>query len=249
MLFFGIGSLYADNSPADVTKHLGERIPLNLTFVNSKGDSVLLRDLITKPTVIDFVYYQCAGICTPLMMELSDVVGKVASDPGKAYNMICISIDQNETPAMAAEKKHLMIGLCKKEVPDSAWMFLTGDSASIDTVTRAAGFGFERTYGGFIHKGVLIFVDKTGKIVQYLSPGYIQRTGDFAILPSEFELAVQKASTGTITSNISSILQSCRSYIPKGNSGIILLLIGISGPVTIIAVIVIIRRAKIPKKA
>ncbi len=244
LLFLIVSSVFANNDSPVVTKHLGAKLPLDLTFTDSNGHQVLLKDLVNKPTVFDFVYYNCAGICTPLMMEVSDVIGKVEYDPGIDYNVISISIDQNETTKMAAEKKRAMLGLCERVIPDSAWDFLTGDSASINKLTDAAGFGFVRNRVGFQHEGVLIFVDKTGKIVQYLSPGYVKETAEFKILPSEFELAVEKAANGEITSTLTKVLQTCSRYIPKGRSMIVLLIIFGSGVLTLFVVFIIIKRTK-----
>lgn len=235
---------YANTKYPDVTKHLGTNLPLNLKFKDSEGKTVLLRDLITKPTVIDFVYYRCPGICTPLMTGLSEVIGKVKYEPGKDYNIICISFDQNETPDMAAQKKRAMIGLSSRQIPDPSWAFLTGDSTAIYKITELAGFGFIPNYNGYLHKGVLIFVDKTGKIVQYLSPGYIKQTGDFQVLPTSFEEAIEKASVGEITPTILSVLQTCFTYIPTDRSTIILMLVLASGAITISVVLLIVKRTK-----
>ena len=237
-------SVHADNKSPVVTKHLGKVIPLDLKFTDSQGKEVTLKNLINKPTVIDFVYYHCPGICTPLMMEVSDVIGKVKYEPGTDYDIICISIDHNETTQMAADKKQAMFSLSSKEIPDSAWTFLTGDSTSIYEITNVAGFGFVKNELGYQHQGVLIFVDKDGKIVQYLSPGYVKETAEFKILPSEFELAVEKASKGEITSTLTKVLQTCSRYIPKGRSGIILLIIFGSGIITLSVVFIIIKRTK-----
>ena len=234
---------YADYKEVKVVKHLGNKLPLDLIFVNSKGEKVKLSELINKPTIIDFCYYRCAGICTPLMTEIADVIGKVKYNPGKDYNILSISIDQNETPAMAAQKKHAMFGLINKKIPDSSWMFLTGDSTNIYQLTDAAGFHFKRTYGGFLHKGVLIFVDKTGKIVQYLSPGYTAK-GDFQILPSRFEVAIEGAQTGEISSTIESVLKTCYTFIPKGKDALVFGLILLTGLVAIVIVLIIIKRVK-----
>ncbi len=244
LLFLVVSPVFANNDSPVVTQHLGKTLPLDLTFTDSNGKQVLLKDLVNKPTVFDFVYFNCAGICTPLMMEVSDVIGKVKYDPGIDYNVISISIDQNETIKMAAEKKRAMFGLCDKVIPDSAWAFLTGDSTSIYKLTNAAGFGFVRNRVGFQHQGVLIFIDKTGKIVQYLSPGYVKETAEFKILPSEFELAVEKAATGEVTSTLTKVLQTCSRYIPKGRSAIVLLIIFGSGLITVSVVFIIIKRTK-----
>lgn len=249
ILFLACGSVYADDNTPEVVEHLGNKIPLNIKLKNSRGQQVLLKDLINKPTVIDFVYYRCPGICTPLMMEVSDVIGKVKYEPGKDYNIISISIDQNETSEMAADKKHAMVGMSTREIPDYAWTFLTGDSVSIFKLAKAAGFGFKRNYTGFLHKGVLIFVDKEGKIVQYLSPGYLKETEGFQILPSEFELAIKKASKSEVTPTLAKVLQTCYSFVPKGRSMIVLLLVLASGLITVTAVFIIIRKANIRKKS
>jgi protein SCO1/2 len=248
-LFLSASSVCADNYSPEVIEHLGKKIPLNLKFVNSRGEQILLKNLIKKPTVIDFVYYKCPGICTPLMMEVADVISKVKYEPGKDYNIISISIDQNETPEMAAEKKRAMIGMSTKRIPDYAWTFLTGDSVSIFKLANAAGFGFERNYYGFLHKGVLIFVDKTGKIVQYMNPGYIKENGDFQILPSAFELAIRKATTGEVTSTLAKVLQTCYSFVPKGRSMVVLLLVLISGLLTVTAVFIIVKKANIRRRS
>jgi protein SCO1/2 len=243
-LLLVVSTVYADYNSADVIRHLGKTIPLNLKFVNSKGKQVQLKDLLNKPTVIDFCYYRCAGICTPLMVEITDVIGKIKYEPGKDYKIISISIDQNETPDMAASKKRTMMGLISREVPDSAWTFLTGDSTSIYKLTGAAGFEFKRTYGGFRHKGVLVFVDKTGKIVRYMNPNYT-RKGDFQILPTAFELSIDDASNGIVKSTIANVLATCYSFIPKGKDAYILLLVLFVGLLTAAIVIVIIKKAKI----
>ncbi len=244
VIFFTSPPAYADYDSVEIIYHLGEKIPLNLTFTNSDGNKVLLKDLVNKPTVIDFCYYNCAGICTPLMLEVSDVIGKVKYAPGIDYNIISISIDQNETSRMAADKKKAMIGMADREVPDSSWCFLTGDSTSIYKLTDAAGFRFKRSYGGFLHKGVLIILDKSGKIVQYLDPGH-QKTGDFQILPSNFALAIKKASEGEVTSTIEKVLQTCYSFIPKGNDLLVLMLVLASGIVSVAVVFVVIKKANL----
>ena len=239
-----INSAYADYNSAKVVRHLGSTIPLNLKFTNSKGETVLLKDLIDKPTVLDFCYYRCAGICTPLMVEIADVIGKVKYEPGKDYNVISISFDENETPAMAAQKKRAMTGLINHKIPDSGWVFLTGDSTNIYKLTDAAGFEFKRTPGGFLHKGVLVFVDKTGKIVRYMNPNY-NRNSNFEILPTAFELSIDDASNGVVKSTIQNVLATCASFIPKGKDAYILLLVFITGILTMTTVIVIIKKAKI----
>lgn len=238
---------YADYNQAKIVQHTGKILPLDLKFINSNGDTVQLKNLIDKPTVIDFCYYRCTGICTPLMTEIAGVIGKVKYNPGKDYDIISISIDQNETPELAAQRKHEMVGLINRTIPDSAWVFLTGDSTNIYKLTGAAGFYFKRSYGGFLHKGVLIFIDKDGKIVQYLSPGY-DKKGNFRILPSGFEVAIEGAQAGQISSTIAGVLKTCYTFIPKGKDFWVLILVLATGVVVVITVLTIIKKVN-PKKS
>jgi protein SCO1 len=238
-----VNSAYADYNSAKVVRHLGKQIPLNLNFTNSKGKKVLLKDLVNKATVLDFCYYRCAGICSPLMVEVANVIGKVKYEVGEDYNIISISFDENETPKMAAEKKHAMLGLVNHKISNSAWTFLTGDSTNIYKLTDAAGFEFKRTPGGFQHKGVLVFVDSTGKIVRYMNPNYT-RKGDFQILPDAFELSIKDAANGEVKSTIANVLATCYSFIPKGKDAFILLIILAMGLITLTTVIIVIKKAK-----
>ncbi len=246
-LFIFNNSSFADYNTAKVVEHLGKTIPLNLKFVNSEGKQVTLKELVNKPTVLDFCYYRCSGICTPLMAEISNVIGRVKLEPGKDYDIISISIDQNETPAIAARKKRSMVGLINRKIPDSSWTFLTGDSVNIYKLTDAAGFEFKRTIGGFLHKGVLIFVDKNGKICRYVNPGYTSR-GDFQILPSDFKMSIMDASKSDVASTIANVLQTCFSFRPKGKDLLVLSLVVAAGLLSIASVLIIIKKANPNKR-
>ena len=71
-----------------MVEKLGNKIPLDVSFTDSEGKTVTLKDLIKKPTVIDLAYYKCTGICTPLMTEIANVINKVDLIAGKDYNII-----------------------------------------------------------------------------------------------------------------------------------------------------------------
>ena len=50
-----------------VVEHLGDTVPATLRLINEEGDTVLLKEILDKPTIINFVYYRCPGICSPMM--------------------------------------------------------------------------------------------------------------------------------------------------------------------------------------
>ena len=227
---------------ADVVERLGDKIPLDLSFTDSSGKKILLKNIINKPTIIDFCYYRCTGICTPLMVELADIVAKSDLKPGKDYDVLSISIDPNETPAMAMQKKNTIYLVVNKDMPDNAWRFFTGDSLSIAKLTDAAGFNYVKQRNGYLHKGVLIFVDKNGKICRYLQPGFSNR-GGFSILNSDFKMAVMETSKGKVMATITKVLQTCFSFKPKGKDALVFSLVFFVGVITISTVLMIIKKA------
>lgn len=220
MFILFAASLFSANEKkvkVGIDEQLGKTVPLNLTFTDANNNKVLLKDLITKPTVFAFVYYNCPAICTPLMIELADVTSKSDLMPGEDYNIITLTMDEKETYRDAAEKKSDIIRGSELEYPGSSWTFLTGDSASIKQLADAAGFYFERKGDQFIHTGALIFIDKTGKITRYLFPGYNDKYG-FSILPFDFKMAVNETAQGKAVPTISRVLQYCFSYDPEGKT-------------------------------
>ena len=217
-----ISIAFANQQPIEVgiDEQLGKKIPLQETFKDENGNMVLLKDLFTKPTVFAFVYYNCPGICSPLLMELSDVINKSDLVPGVDYNIVLISMDQFETPKDAGTRKQTYLKVIDKNMPPESWRFLTGDSATIKKVADAAGFHFKRQGKDFLHSGAFIFVDKEGKICRYLIPSFSDRSG-FGILPFDFKMAVIETSEGKISPTIAKVLQFCFRYDPEGKTYVI----------------------------
>jgi protein SCO1 len=53
------------------------------------------------------------------MSSIAEVVNKVDMKPGEDYNIICISMDEFETPELALDKKKNYMKLIEKEFPES----------------------------------------------------------------------------------------------------------------------------------
>ena len=202
-----------------IDEKLGSYIPLDVQFKDAKGNDVVLGDLFsnTNAVVLAVVYYNCPGICNPLLFELAHVANKTDLELGYDYNIITISMDEFETPEIASEKKKAFLSAIDKELPENSWSFLTGDSANIRMVSDAAGFYFKREADQFRHSGALIFINSEGKICRYLFPGYTDRSG-FSILPFDFKMAVLETGEGKVTPTIARVLQFCFSYDTEGKS-------------------------------
>ena len=62
MLFFSApASGHEDSTSVSVglVEKTGQRVPLDLTFLDEDGHTVTLRQLMSKPTILTLVYYSC----------------------------------------------------------------------------------------------------------------------------------------------------------------------------------------------
>ena len=74
-----------------IVEKLGEYIPTDVFFYNEQGDSVALKDLVDKPTILSFVYFRCPTICPRMLSELSVLLERIDLEPAKDFNLITIT--------------------------------------------------------------------------------------------------------------------------------------------------------------
>jgi len=61
---------------------LGVKVP-DLILNDENGNPVHLATLIDKPTILTLNYFSCAGICTPLLNGMVDLVNQTKGQPGQ----------------------------------------------------------------------------------------------------------------------------------------------------------------------
>lgn len=194
-----------------VTEHLDEYLPSDIEVVNIEGDTVLFSSIVKdKPTILNFVYFRCPGVCTPLMDGITEVVNASELALGQDYQVVTVSFDYNEDYTLAKKKRNNYSMVVEKEGFEDGWLFFTSDSANISKLTQATGFSYKRTGNDFIHTAGLIMVSPEGKITRYLNGTYF--------LPFEFKLAVVESNKGIPGPTVNRILQFCYSYDPVGQS-------------------------------
>ena len=191
-----------------VDEKLGQRVPVELTFQAEDGQPVTLQSLLGKTTLLTLVYYECPGICTPLLNNLTDTLDRVDLRPGVDYQVITISFDERDTPVLAAKKRANYLKQFHKEFPPTAWRFLTGNQAAIDKITDAVGFRYQRSGKDFNHPGVVTVLSADGKVMRYL-PG-------ISFSPFDIKMAVIEASRGQPMPTINRVLAVCFAYDPEG---------------------------------
>lgn len=189
-----------------VFEHLSKKIPLDLKFVNDKFDTVSLKQIINKPTILSFVYFDCPGLCSPLLEGLGDVIKKTDMKLGKDYQVITISFNYRDTPQKAKEKKKRFVDRYSKGKGDG-WIFLTTDSSTIFKITDATGFKTKAVGLDFVHPSAIIAISPQGMITRYLY--------GINFLPTDFKLAIFEANKEQPRPTIQKILLLCYSYDPE----------------------------------
>ncbi len=250
VLFFSTSLFYAADQKKieiGVVEKLGSYIPLNTEFVDESGNKFLLKENFDKPIVINFVYYECPGICSPMLTELASVVGKIDLVPGIDYKILTISMDETEDYNLAFSKKQNYLKMMGKKIDPNGWRFLTGDSLSIKKLADAVGFSFKREGDEFIHSAVLMFISTDGKVCRYLYPDFT-RVGEFNILSFDFKMAVLEASEGKTTPTIARFIKFCFRYDPEGKTYVFNMLKVFGGGILLLTIILVVYLSIKPRK-
>jgi len=216
-----------------IVQRLNQQLPLDLTFHDETGKTVRLGDYFgKKPVVLSFVYYRCPMLCPELLMGLESSLRVLRFNVGDQFQVVTVSFDPQDTPALAAAKKATIISRYKRPGAAEGWHFLTGSQESISALTQAAGFGYEydRTTDQFAHATAIMVATPSGKLAQYYY-GI-----DFP--PRDLELALVQASNEKIGNLADAVILYCFHYDPAHGkySLIISRIIKLSGVLTILSI-------------
>lgn len=187
----------------------GQYVDLGVKLVNESGDTVILKDILTRPTILNLVYYQCAGTCSPLMWGISKFIDAMDLKLGTDYDVFTISFDPTETINLGINKKASYISTMTKKEEAKNWRFFVSDSIDIARLTQSVGFSYQKVNDQFVHPTGLIALAADGKIVRYL------RGIDF--LPFDIKITLIEAAKGKIGPSINRLLKVCYGYDSKGN--------------------------------
>ena len=218
---------------ADVTfkQRLNETMPLDIPFKDETGRAVVLGDYFGKrPVVLAFVYYSCPMLCTQVMNGISSALTALPFTPGQDFDVVLISFDPRDTPAIAAEKKRTHLEYWSSEQAGGAWHFLTGDESSIRRATAAAGFTYrwDEPTGQFAHVSGVLVTTPDGRLSRYFY--------GVEYSPKELRLALVESGEGKVGSAIDELLLFCYHYDPEsGRYGVIVMnLIRLGGALTLL---------------
>jgi len=192
-----------------IEQNLNEQIPPDLVFRDETGQSVRLGDYFGKrPLILNLVYYQCPMLCGEVLSGLTSSLRILKFDVGKDFDVLTVSFNPRETPAIAAAKKAEYINRYGRPGAAQGWHFLTGPQESIDALTKAAGFQYQYdpATGQFAHATAIAVLTPQGKIAQYYY--------GVEYAPKDLRLGLVQASNNKIGNLVDEVLLYCYHYDP-----------------------------------
>lgn len=231
-------------------QHLGESIPLDIPFRDESGKQVKIGDYFgQKPVVLALVYFECPMLCTLTLNGLASALGFLTFDAGKEFQVVTVSFEPHDTPALAAAKKSNYLERYDRPGAAAGWHFLTGDADSIARLTKAVGFRYawDDQTKQYAHPAGIMVLTPKGKIARYLY--------GIEYAPKDLRLALIEASGEKIGTPVDQVLLFCYHYDPAtGKYGAaVMRILRAAGTVTLLGlagfVVVMLRRERRASRA
>ncbi len=207
VILLTVSVIYAEEE-IGIYEKLDETVVQGLEFTNEYGEKVLFDEIVDKPTVLSLVYFNCPGICSPLLDGVAEAIDRTDIELGTDYQVLTISFNWDENWQLARDKKQNYLKQIDKEIDKDSWFWLTGDSANIMQLVESVGYGFKKEGMDYIHAASIMVLSPEKKIARYLYGTYF--------LPFDIKMAVVEAAAGRSGPTINKVLKYCFSYDAEG---------------------------------
>lgn len=230
-------------------QRLNQQLPVGLAFQDEAGNSVRIADYLKgKPLIVAPVYYECPMLCSQILNGLVTSLRAVKFDASRDFDVVAVSFDPAEKPGQAAKAKEKYMGRYRRPGTENGWHFLTGDEASIKTLTEAMGFRYvwDERSKQFAHASGVLVVTPEGRISRYLY--------GVEYAPRDLRLGLVEASANKIGSPVDQLLLFCFHYDPLTGkySAIAINILRLLGAVTVLAlgsfIFIMLRRDRLAQR-
>lgn len=224
----------AELKAVDVTEHLGEKIPLDLTFTNDAGEKVRLGDYFKpgRPVILVLAYYECPMLCTLVLNGVANGLHDLDWTPGDKFQVLTISIDSTETAQLAHAKRENLLPVVGKPGSEDGWRFFVGNGPDIRALAQSVGFQYyyDPQLKQYAHPAVAMILSGDGHISRYLYGIEYKK--------QDLKLALLEASEGKIGTTIDRIILFCYHYNPEAKGYVLFAtnLMKLAGILTVIAI-------------
>lgn len=173
------------------TEHLGQRLDKNIVLQDERGAEFTLGDMLSKPLILVFSYYQCDGACPTLNRNLAKtILAAQRFHPGNDYRVLTVSFDRNDT---TEPLQHFVQHLELPAETRGGWRHaVVKHPEDLAALIQSTGYKYFWSVRDkvFVHPNVLIFVTPDGRIARYLY--------GLSASPRDVELALIDANGGRI---------------------------------------------------
>jgi protein SCO1/2 len=226
------------------------QLPLDAEFSDATGQSVTLRQFFgARPVVLALVYYDCPMLCTQVLGGLAGSLQGMSLAVGQDYDVLVVSFDPGETPAMAADRKKDFVRRYIRDARAENIHFLTGREGSIKTLTSAVGFNvaYDTATDQYAHPAAITILTAEGRVSRYLY--------GIEFAPRDLKLALVEASEGKIGGVVEQMMLFCYHYDPEtGKYGLVIMnIVRAAGALTVLilvgAIVYSLRRERLQARA
>ncbi len=214
-----------------VDQKLNQQVPLDLEFVDENGTTVTLAKYFgDKPVILNAGYFECPMLCSQVTNGLVGAMKMINLNVGRDFNVLTVSFDPREKPALAAAKRQNYLGSYGREGAEEGWHFLTGEDKNIRALMDAAGFRYvwDPKLGQYAHAAAIMIITPEGRMSKYFY--------GIEFSARDLRLGLVDASKGKIGNLADSVLLLCYHYDPSTGeySMTILTVLRIAGVLTVL---------------
>ncbi len=217
----------------DIIQKQGSQLPLDTPFVDENGKDVKLGDFFGKrPVVLALVYYECPMLCTQVLNGAFSSMEAMPFTTGNEFDLLVISFDPGETPALALQKKNAYFERYRRPGSEKGMHYLTGRPESIKAVTDAVGFkyAYDAAIDQFAHPALLTVLTSGGEVSRYLY--------GIEFAPKDLRFALVEAGQGNVGTAVDQVLLYCYHYDPEtGKYGLLIMRVVRLGGILTVAVL------------
>ncbi len=187
---------------------LNAELPLATTFRDAHGQDAPLRAALGEgPAILVMAYYRCRNLCSVILANLAAALADADLDPARPVDVIVVSIDPTDDPAIAAHTRTELFA-AHGEPRGTRWHFLTGSAAASSAVADAIGFRYRydaRTQQ-YAHAAGITMLTPDGHALRYLY--------GVNFTPRDLTLGLVETAAGTLGTTADRLLLLCYHYDP-----------------------------------
>lgn len=193
----------------DVDEQLGAAIPADIDVRDESGQTRTTGELLRSelPTVLVLAYYRCPQLCPLVLNGVAKGLHDAGFVMGTDYRLVTVSIDPEDTPVDARNRKDSLRAKWGSEIENGA-RFLVGTANASRTIADAVGYRyvFDETTSQYGHPAVVVVLSPEGRISRYI----------YGPEPAglDLRLALTEAADGKIGGFVNRVLVACYRYDP-----------------------------------